>query len=146
MLFHLKAFSTIALGLLSASLTGCSQSLPDQAAVKVFNQVVAQHIQKYSRFGYSEAEVYLTTLSNIPDEAVYEFGNRTCETLRRGGSSQQIVDTIQSRFTRDDERMTYMHIAQVAKKNLCPDRSLPVEGWQRSLFFWKERLNGGQPL
>lgn len=146
MVLRLKAFSIMAVSLLSGSLTGCSQSLPDQSAVKVFNQGVAQHIQKYSKFGYSEAEVYLTTLSNIPDEAVYEFGDRTCETLRRGGSSKQIVDTIQSRFTHDDERMTYMHIAQVAKKNLCPDSLFPVEGWQRSLFFWIERLNGGQPL
>jgi hypothetical protein len=31
-------------------------------------------------------------VSDIPDEAVYEFGDRTCETLRRGGSRQQIVD------------------------------------------------------
>ncbi len=33
-----------------------------------------------------------------------------CETLRRGGSRKQIADTIQSRFSRDDERMTYRHI------------------------------------
>lgn len=72
--------------------------------------------------------------------------DRTCETLRRGGSSKQISDTIQSRFSRDDQRLTYLHVAQAAEKNLCPASGFPVENWQRSLFFWKECLNGGQPL
>lgn len=116
---------------------------PDQPTVTTFNQAVAQHIQENSEFGFSEAEIYLTVLSNISDEAVYEFGDRTCETLRRGGSQEQIADTIQARFSRDDERMTYRHIARAAEKNLCPESSFPVEGWQRSLFFWKERLNRG---
>jgi hypothetical protein len=132
--------------LLSGSLAGCAQSSSGSSAITTFNRAVTQHINERSEFGFSEAEIYLTVLANIPDEAVYEFGDRTCETLRRGGSSKQISDTIQSRFSRDDERMTYLHIAQAAEENLCPESSFPVEGWQRSLFFWKERLNGGQPL
>lgn len=132
--------------LLSGSWAGCAQSRPDSSAITTFNQAVTQHINEHAEFGFSEAEIYLTVLSNIPDETVYEFGDRTCETLRRGGSSKQISDTIQSQFSRDDQRMTYLHIAQAAAKNLCPESSFPTENWQRSLFFWKEHLNGGQPL
>lgn len=145
MLFHPNSFLT-ALILLFGSLAGCAQSPPDPSTVMTFNQAVAQHIQDNSEGGYSEAEIYLTILSKIPEPMVYEFGERTCETLRRGGSSKQIADTIQTLFSRDDERMTYRHIAQAANQNLCPKSSFPAEGWQRSLFFWKERLNGGQPL
>jgi hypothetical protein len=145
MLFYRKELMAAAI-LLSGSVGGCAQSLPDQSAVVTFNRAVTQHIQEYSEFGFSEAEIYLTVLSNIPDEVVYQFGDRTCETVRRGGSQEQIADTIEARFSRDDERMTYRHIAQAAEKNLCPESSFPAEGWQRSLFFWIERLNGGQPL
>ncbi len=133
-------------GSLLGSLAGCSQPLPEQSDITTFNQAVAQYIQEHSKFGYSETEVYLTMLANIPDEAVYEFGDRTCETRRRGGSSKQIIDIIQSRFDRDDERMTYLYIAHAAEQHLCPESSFPMEGWQRSLFFWKESFNGGQPL
>ncbi len=132
--------------LLSGSLTACAQSRPDLSAITTFHQAVTQHINERSEFGFSEAEIYLTVLSNLPDEVVYEFGNRTCETLRRGGSREQVADAIQSRFSRDDQRRTYLHIAQAAEENLCPESCFPVAGWQRSLFFWKERLNGGQPL
>ncbi|HEY9645456.1 MAG TPA: hypothetical protein V6C88_03750 [Chroococcidiopsis sp.] len=133
-------------GSLLGSLAGCSQSLPEQSDITDFNRSVAQYIQEHSQFGYSEAEVYLTILATIPDQAVYEFGDRTCETRRRGGSSKQIIDIIQSQFEPDDERMTYLYIAQAAEQHLCPESSFPAEGWPRSLFFWKERLNGGQPL
>lgn len=146
MLFHANDFVIAAVILLSGSLVGCVQSRPDQSTISSFYRAVTQHIQEHSEFGYSEAEVYLTFLSHIPNEVVYEFGDRTCETLRRGGSSKQIADTIQARFSRDDERMTYLHIAQTAEENLCPEGSFPVEDWQRSLFFRKEHLNGGQPL
>lgn len=141
-LFYRQGLMATAM-VLSGIVVGCAQSGPDQPTVTTFNQAVAQHIQENSEFGFSEAEIYLTVLSNISDEAVYEFGDRTCETLRRGGSQEQIADTIQARFSRDDERMTYRHIARAAEKNLCPESSFPVEGWQRSLFFWKERLNRG---
>jgi hypothetical protein len=144
MLFHPHVFFTAVI-LLSGSLTGC-ESPPDKSAVKTFIVEVTQHIEAQSEFGFSEAEIYLTILSNTPDETIYEFGDRTCETLRRGGSSEQIADTIQAQFSRDDERMTYMYIAEVAEKTLCPKRNFPLKGWQRSLFFWKERLNGGQAL
>lgn len=145
MLFYRQGLLTAAMALLGI-VVGCAQSSPDQSAVTTFNRAVIQHMQEQSEFGFSEAEIYLTTLSNIPDHAVYKFGYRTCETLRRGGSQKQITDTIQAQFSRDDERMTYGHIAQAAEKNLCPASSFPAEGWQRSLFFWKEHLNGGQPL
>lgn len=145
MLFYRKGLIAAAI-LLSGSLVGCAQSLPDQSAITTFNRAVTQHIQEQSEFGFSEAEIYLTVLSNISDEAVYEFGDRTCETLRRGGSQKQIEDTIKARFSRDDERIIYGHIAQAAEKNLCPESSFPARGWQRALFFWNEHLNGGQPL
>ncbi len=131
---------------LAGQLAGCAPSPPDPSMIKLFIQAVTQHIETNSEFGFSEAEIYLTVLSHIPDAAIYEFGDRTCETLRRGGSSKQIADTIQARFPRDEERMVYMHIAQAAEKTLCPESSFPVEGWQRSLFFWRERLNGGMPI
>ncbi len=145
MLFYRKGLMASAI-LLSGSVGGCAQSLPDQSAITTFNRAVTQHIQEHSGFGFSEAEIYLTVLSNIPDEAVYKFGDRTCKTVRRGDSQNQIVVAIEARFSRDNERMTYRYIAQAAEKNLCPERSFPVEVCQRSLFFWKERLNGGQPL
>jgi Protein of unknown function (DUF732) len=132
--------------LLLGSLVGCAQPPPDQAAITAFSSAVTQHIQEHSEFGFSEAEIYLTKLTSIPNDEVYEFGDRVCETLRRGGSSQQIAAAIQSRFSYDDERMTHLHIAQAAEKTLCPQSSFPAEGRARSLFFWKERLNGGQPL
>jgi hypothetical protein len=115
--------------LLLGSLTGCVESPPDPSAVITFKQAVAQHIQEQSEFGYSEAEIYLTILSNIPDEVVYEFGDRTCEMLRQRGSSKQIIDTIQAQFSREDERRTYQYIAQAANKNLCPESRFTVEGW-----------------
>lgn len=145
MLLYRKGLIAAAI-LLSGSLVGCTRPLPDQSAMTTFKQAVTQHIQEHSEFGSSEAEVYLTVLSHISDNAVYEFGDRTCETLRRGGGRKQIADAIQSRFSRDDKRMTYGHIAQAAEKNLCPASSFPAGDWQRSLFFWKEHLNGGQPL
>lgn len=132
--------------LLLGSLTGCAQPLPEQAAITAFSGAVTRQIQEHSEFGFSEAEIYLTRLASIPNDEVYEFGDRVCETLRRGGSSQQIAAAIQSQFSYDDERMTYLHIAQAAEQTLCPQSSFPAEGWQRSLFFWQERLNGGQSL
>ncbi|NJL55874.1 hypothetical protein HC928_12290 [bacterium] len=122
------------------------QSPANPSAVKTFNQAVTQHIYDHSEFGYSEAEVYLTILANIPNQVVYEFGDRTCETLRYGGSIDQINEAIESQFTYDDQRMTYTHIARVAEENLCPASSFPAASWRRSLFFWKERFNGGQPF
>ncbi|MDX2241648.1 MAG: hypothetical protein NW224_13270 [Leptolyngbyaceae cyanobacterium bins.302] len=119
-LFHPNGCMTAAI-LLAGSLAGCAQSQADQAAVRTFNQAVVQHIQKHSEFGYSEAEIYLTVLSSLSDEAVYEFGDRTCEMFRRGSSRKQIADTIQSQFSRADERGTYMHIAQTAQEKLCPE-------------------------
>lgn len=145
MLFYRQAPMAAAI-LLLGSVGGCAQSLPDPSAVVMFNRAVTQHIQDHSEFGFSEAEIYLTMLSNIPDEAVYQFGDRTCETLRRGGSQKQITDAIEAQFSRDDERRIYGRIAQAAEKNLCPESSFPAEGWQRALFFWKERWNGGQPF
>jgi hypothetical protein len=90
-LCHVKGGMTVII-ILAACLVGCGQSPPKPSAVKSFMGAVARHMEEHAEFGYSEAEIYLTLLSNMPDEAVYEFGDRTCETLRHGGSRQQIVD------------------------------------------------------
>lgn len=98
------------------------------------------------RYPDSEAEVYLTGLAKMADRQVLSEAQRMCETLKRGGSKKELVDLIQTVSQSDNLLEIRLQILKVAEVELCPPEMFPPEGWQRSLFFWQERWNGGQPF
>jgi hypothetical protein len=136
--------SGMLLALCMGWLGGCSTAPPSAILLREFKQHVAQNI--YDNFGYSEAEVYLTALAELSDEAVSQYGDRVCESIRRGKPFQAIQDDLRQRASSDDREMPYLQIAIVAERQRCPVNGLPQVQWQRSLLFLQEWLNGGQPL
>ncbi|MDX2212086.1 MAG: hypothetical protein SFY66_02240 [Oculatellaceae cyanobacterium bins.114] len=100
----------------------------------------------YNGMPYSQAEVYLTALGQLSDEEIWQYGDRVCESLRRGGNIKIITEQIASQFATHEESFVHNQIMSVAGKQLCPESSFPPAGLPRSLFFMWERLNGGAPL
>jgi hypothetical protein len=137
-----------------AFLGSCSRPSSSSAVVnqsdfikqRNFRKQVAQNINDTSAFGFSEAEVYLTFLGRLSDKEIFQYGERVCESVRRGDPLERLTEKIFNEAQNRDEAMPYVQIAIVAERQHCPESSLPQIKWQRSLFFLKERLNGGQPL
>lgn len=129
---------------LGCGLGSCGSDPPAPAAIDppTFRKRLIRYVTE--RYPDSEAEVYLTGLAKMADRQVLSEAQRMCETLKRGGGKKELVDLIQTVSQSDNLLEIRLQILKVAEVELCPPEMFPPEGWQRSLFFWQERWNGGQ--
>jgi hypothetical protein len=100
----------------------------------------------YQNFSFSEIEVYLPRIQEIPDQEMLQFSAQVCESLRRGQSWRTIRYELTEKGKLDDIDMIYAMIAVATEKNQCPESDLPKTAWRKSLLALRERLNGGKPL
>lgn len=136
----------LAIVLLMGSLGSCANPAPNPPSTspRDFRNQVVQQIGE--NFTASEAEVYLTRLGDLSDGAIAAYGDRACESFRRGRSLQQMMDTLQEQFPAEEPYITHLQIVLTAQQQRCPESSFPAPGWQRWSLFLAERLNGGDPL
>lgn len=124
-------------------LVGCATepSVPEIEPATFRKRLVRYVTERYPE---SESEVYLTGLAKMDDRQVLNEAQRMCETLKRGGDKKGLVDLIQTVSQTDNLLEIRLQILKVAEEELCPPEIFPPDGWERSLFFWQERWNGGQ--